>query len=54
MDGKVVIVTGALGALGRVVADEALARGARVACVDHAPTPGASRRHTASNSAVST
>ena len=39
MDGKVVIVTGALGALGRVVADEALARGARVACLDHAPTP---------------
>ena len=38
MDGKVVIVTGALGALGRVVADEALARGARVACLDHAPT----------------
>src|SRR3954462_15966797 len=38
MDGKVIVVTGALGALGRVVADEALARGARVACVDHAPT----------------
>ena len=38
MDGKVIVVTGALGALGRVVADEALARGARVASVDHAPT----------------
>ena len=38
MDGKVIIVTGALGALGRVVTDEALARGARVAGVDHAPT----------------
>jgi NAD(P)-dependent dehydrogenase (short-subunit alcohol dehydrogenase family) len=38
MDGKVVVVTGALGALGSVVADEALLRGARVACVDHAPT----------------
>jgi len=38
MDEKVIVVTGALGALGRVVADEALARGARVACVDHAPT----------------
>jgi NAD(P)-dependent dehydrogenase (short-subunit alcohol dehydrogenase family) len=38
MDGKVVVVTGALGALGRVVADEALARGAMVAGVDHAPT----------------
>jgi NAD(P)-dependent dehydrogenase (short-subunit alcohol dehydrogenase family) len=36
MDGKVVVVTGALGALGRVVAEEALARGARVAGVDHA------------------
>jgi 3-oxoacyl-[acyl-carrier protein] reductase len=36
MDGKVVVVTGALGALGRVVGEEALARGARVAGVDHA------------------
>ena len=38
MSGKVILVTGALGALGRVVADLALARGARVASVDHAPT----------------
>ena len=38
MDGKVIVVTGALGALGRVVVDEALARGARIASVDHAPT----------------
>ncbi len=38
MDGKVVIVTGASGALGKVVAEVALARGARVAGVDHAPT----------------
>jgi NAD(P)-dependent dehydrogenase (short-subunit alcohol dehydrogenase family) len=38
MDGKVIVVTGALGALGRVFADEALARGARVAAVDHAAT----------------
>jgi 3-oxoacyl-[acyl-carrier protein] reductase len=38
MDGKVVVVTGALGALGKVVADVALARGARVAGVDHAPS----------------
>ena len=38
MDGKVIVVTGALGALGRVVTDAALARGARVASVDHAPT----------------
>jgi NAD(P)-dependent dehydrogenase (short-subunit alcohol dehydrogenase family) len=36
MDGKVVVVTGALGALGRVVAETALARGARVASIDHA------------------
>jgi NAD(P)-dependent dehydrogenase (short-subunit alcohol dehydrogenase family) len=39
MDGKVVVVTGALGALGKVVAETALARGARVAGVDHAPAP---------------
>jgi NAD(P)-dependent dehydrogenase (short-subunit alcohol dehydrogenase family) len=38
MDGKVIVVTGALGALGSVVVDTALARGARVASVDHAPT----------------
>ena len=36
MDGKTVVVTGAFGALGRVVAEAALARGARVAGVDHA------------------
>jgi 3-oxoacyl-[acyl-carrier protein] reductase len=35
MDGKVVVVTGALGALGKVVAEVALARGARVAGVDY-------------------
>jgi nucleoside-diphosphate-sugar epimerase len=38
MDGKVIVITGALGALGSVVADEALNRGARIASVDHAPT----------------
>jgi NAD(P)-dependent dehydrogenase (short-subunit alcohol dehydrogenase family) len=38
MDGKVIVVTGALGALGRTFVDEALARGARIAAVDHAPT----------------
>jgi NAD(P)-dependent dehydrogenase (short-subunit alcohol dehydrogenase family) len=38
MKGKVVIVTGALGALGRVVAETAAARGAKVAGVDHAPS----------------
>src|SRR5712675_317664 len=36
MDGKVVVVTGASGALGKVVADLAQARGARVAGVDYA------------------
>ena len=36
MHGKVVLVTGASGALGKVVAQAALARGARVAGVDHA------------------
>jgi NAD(P)-dependent dehydrogenase (short-subunit alcohol dehydrogenase family) len=38
MDGKVIVVTGASGALGTVVAEVALATGARVAGVDHAPT----------------
>ena len=33
---KVIVVTGALGALGRVVVETALSRGARVAGVDHA------------------
>jgi NAD(P)-dependent dehydrogenase (short-subunit alcohol dehydrogenase family) len=36
MDGKIIIVTGCSGALGTVVAETALARGARVAGVDHA------------------
>jgi NAD(P)-dependent dehydrogenase (short-subunit alcohol dehydrogenase family) len=36
MNGKVVVITGALGALGQVVAKVALARGARVAGIDHA------------------
>src|SRR4030088_489773 len=36
MDGKVVIVTGASGALGKVVAEAALARGSRGGGVDHA------------------
>jgi len=38
MKGKTVVVTGALGALGKVVADEAARRGARVAGVDFAQT----------------
>ena len=36
MDGKIIVVTGASGALGRVVVASALARGAKVAGVDHA------------------
>jgi NAD(P)-dependent dehydrogenase (short-subunit alcohol dehydrogenase family) len=45
MQGKVLIVTGAFGALGQVVAETALARGAHVAGIDHASsqipaTPG--------------
>jgi NAD(P)-dependent dehydrogenase (short-subunit alcohol dehydrogenase family) len=39
MDGKVIVVTGALGALGKVVVEAALNRGARVAGLDHAPSP---------------
>jgi 3-oxoacyl-[acyl-carrier protein] reductase len=38
MNGKVIVVTGASGALGKVVAETALARGAKVAGVDHAPS----------------
>jgi NAD(P)-dependent dehydrogenase (short-subunit alcohol dehydrogenase family) len=38
MQGKVLIITGALGALGQVVAETALARGAHVAGIDHAPS----------------
>jgi NAD(P)-dependent dehydrogenase (short-subunit alcohol dehydrogenase family) len=39
MKGKVVVITGAFGALGRVVAAEAAKRGARVALVDYAQPP---------------
>jgi NAD(P)-dependent dehydrogenase (short-subunit alcohol dehydrogenase family) len=38
MNGKIVVITGALGALGKVVAESALARGAKVAGIDHAQT----------------
>lgn len=44
MKGKAVIITGALGALGRVVTEMALARGARVAGIDHAPSQAATTR----------
>ncbi|AMA57870.1 MULTISPECIES: SDR family oxidoreductase [unclassified Bradyrhizobium] len=38
MQGKVIVVTGALGALGKVVAETAQSRGARVAGIDHVPS----------------
>jgi NAD(P)-dependent dehydrogenase (short-subunit alcohol dehydrogenase family) len=41
MDGKVIVVTGASGALGKVVVNVAIARGARVAAIDHAAQPQA-------------
>jgi NAD(P)-dependent dehydrogenase (short-subunit alcohol dehydrogenase family) len=41
MNQKVIVITGALGALGRVVADTAVARGARVAGIDHAASQAA-------------
>jgi len=46
MNGKVVVITGALGALGKVVTEEAFSRGAAVAGIDHAAsqTPAAPQR----------
>src|SRR5581483_12477196 len=41
MNGKVIVITGALGALGRVVAEIAHKRGALVAGIDHAPSTAA-------------
>jgi NAD(P)-dependent dehydrogenase (short-subunit alcohol dehydrogenase family) len=38
VQGKVIVVTGALGALGKVVAEVAQSRGARIAGIDHAPS----------------
>lgn len=38
MQGKVIVVTGAFGALGQVVGEVAQSRGARVAGIDHAPS----------------
>ncbi|WJR75245.1 3-oxoacyl-ACP reductase FabG [Bradyrhizobium sp. NP1] len=42
MKGKVVVITGALGALGQVVAAEAMSQGAQVAGIDHAAAQGSS------------
>jgi NAD(P)-dependent dehydrogenase (short-subunit alcohol dehydrogenase family) len=41
MNGKVMVITGALGALGKIVAETAQARGARVAGIDRAPSQAA-------------
>jgi NAD(P)-dependent dehydrogenase (short-subunit alcohol dehydrogenase family) len=41
VNGRVIIITGALGALGRVVAETAAIRGARVAGIDHAASQAA-------------
>lgn len=41
MNGKVIVITGALGALGRVVVESAVARGARVVGIDHAASQAA-------------
>jgi NAD(P)-dependent dehydrogenase (short-subunit alcohol dehydrogenase family) len=38
VQGRVIVVTGALGALGKVVAETALSRGARIAGIDYAPS----------------
>ena len=38
MEGKIVVVTGASGALGKVVVTSSLAKGAKIAAIDHAPT----------------
>lgn len=38
MNGKVIVITGASGALGRVVMEAALAQGAKIAAIDHATT----------------
>jgi NAD(P)-dependent dehydrogenase (short-subunit alcohol dehydrogenase family) len=41
MNGKIIVITGAFGALGRVVAEIAQKRGARIAGIDHAPSSAA-------------
>ncbi|MET0722814.1 MAG: 3-oxoacyl-ACP reductase FabG [Tardiphaga sp.] len=45
MNGKIVVITGASGALGQVVVEMALARGAQVAAIDHATKTPASAPH---------
>lgn len=39
MNGKVIVITGASGALGKVVAETARTRGAKIAEIDHWPSP---------------
>jgi len=38
MNGNIIIVTGALGALGKVVAEQAMTRGAKLVGIDHSPS----------------
>jgi NAD(P)-dependent dehydrogenase (short-subunit alcohol dehydrogenase family) len=45
MDGKIIVVTGAAGALGKVVVEVALARGARVAGLDYGSSQVATTPH---------
>src|ERR1700728_642545 len=47
MNGKVVIITGAFGTLGRVVAGKVSRLGARIVLIDKAPNPPAELRHIA-------
>jgi 3-oxoacyl-[acyl-carrier protein] reductase len=46
MNGKVIVITGASGALGKVIKEAAIARGAKVAAINHGPTtiPASSER----------
>jgi NAD(P)-dependent dehydrogenase (short-subunit alcohol dehydrogenase family) len=45
MNGKIVVITGAAGALGQVVVEKAIVAGARIAAIDHgSTTPAASPR----------
>jgi NAD(P)-dependent dehydrogenase (short-subunit alcohol dehydrogenase family) len=44
MEGKIVVVTGASGALGKIVVASALAKGGRIAAIDHAASQVAATR----------
>ena len=53
MNGKIVVITGALGALGNVVLETALARAARLIGVDHAKAQAAATAERIENDASS-